>query len=71
MKNEKGKNIFKKLSKNASREVQKSKLGPWASQMEISTFIDLAEFIRQMAENIHILAEARFLVMVTLDFCQF
>ena len=28
MKNEKGKNIFKKWSKNASREVQKSKLGP-------------------------------------------
>ena len=53
MKNEKGKNIFKKWSKNASREVQKSKLGPWASQMEICTFIDLAEFIRQMAENIH------------------
>ena len=43
---------------------------PRASQtptrMEICTFIDLAEFIRQMAENIHILAEARFLVMVTL-----
>ena len=57
MKNEKGKNIFKSGLKMHLKRFKNQNSALRALQaptrLEICTFIDLAEFIREMAENIH------------------
>ena len=70
MKNEKGKNIFKSGLKMHLKRFKNQNSALRALQaptrLEICTFNDLAEFIREMAENIHTFGRSPILVIVTL-----